>query len=230
MSGGAQTVDLSLNPLGDGEVAIWLRPDVHGARVGADLVLLDVAHDAYHCLPGAACRWLGSGGLRVPLALAENLAALGLADGLARSGGGLAASAPEHDLITEALPAATAGELLDFIVSLVWASTTFSRVNLADLLRATRQRRTAAGGGDSARLLRRALVFRALLPWSPVQGLCLFQAYWLSNFLARGDLVADWVFGVTTWPFAAHCWVQSETTVLNDSVERVGRFRPILVV
>lgn len=38
------------------------------------------------------------------------------------------------------------------------------------------------------------------------------------------------VLGVTTSPFAAHCWVQRDDCVLNDTVERVRPFTPILVV
>ena len=38
------------------------------------------------------------------------------------------------------------------------------------------------------------------------------------------------VIGVTSEPFQAHCWAQSETLVLGDSVENVKRFTPLLVV
>jgi hypothetical protein len=76
----------------------------------------------------------------------------------------------------------------------------------------------------------RAAVFNALLPWSPIQGACLLQSAWLIEFLGQANLSADWVFGVRTWPFSAHCWVQAGDVVLNDTVERVAPYRVILKV
>jgi hypothetical protein len=52
----------------------------------------------------------------------------------------------------------------------------------------------------------------------------------LLEFLAARGLAADWVFGVRTWPFSAHCWVQAGGIVLNDTVERVAPYRQILRV
>ena len=41
---------------------------------------------------------------------------------------------------------------------------------------------------------------------------------------------AVWVFGVRTWPFSAHCWLQIGDAVLDDDPERVGIYPPILAV
>lgn len=38
------------------------------------------------------------------------------------------------------------------------------------------------------------------------------------------------VIGVRCDPFAAHCWVQREGSILNDSAENVRNFTPLLVV
>jgi len=38
------------------------------------------------------------------------------------------------------------------------------------------------------------------------------------------------VFGVAMYPFRAHCWVQDGDRVLNDSIENVRQFEPILVI
>ena len=59
---------------------------------------------------------------------------------------------------------------------------------------------------------------------------CLFDSLALIEFLARYDIYPDWVFGVQTRPFAAHCWVQHGDIVFNDTVEYVGGFTPIMVV
>jgi hypothetical protein len=59
---------------------------------------------------------------------------------------------------------------------------------------------------------------------------CLFDSLALIEFLARHGIYADWVFGVQTRPFAAHCWVQHGGIVFNDTVEHVTGFTPIMVV
>lgn len=59
---------------------------------------------------------------------------------------------------------------------------------------------------------------------------CLFDSLALVNFLAYQRIFPRWVIGVTTGPFGAHSWVQSDQIVLNDLHEHVRRFTPILVV
>lgn len=79
----------------------------------------------------------------------------------------------------------------------------------------------------TARLCTRFLRYRSLVPIPPV---CLLDCLALLGFLeARGGR-ADLVFGVVASPFAAHCWLQLGDQVLNDRLERVAAFTPILVV
>jgi hypothetical protein len=59
---------------------------------------------------------------------------------------------------------------------------------------------------------------------------CLYDSLALLLFLRRFDICPDWVFGVRTGPFAAHCWLQSGNVVLNDSVENVRSYTPIMAV
>jgi hypothetical protein len=59
---------------------------------------------------------------------------------------------------------------------------------------------------------------------------CLFEALALGQFLAEFSLHPHWVFGVQARPFAAHCWLQHEDIVLNDTVDHVSRYAPIMVV
>jgi hypothetical protein len=59
---------------------------------------------------------------------------------------------------------------------------------------------------------------------------CLFDALALSEFLARHDVYPRWVFGVQARPFAAHCWLQLGGVVLNDTMDHVRRYTPIMVV
>jgi hypothetical protein len=59
---------------------------------------------------------------------------------------------------------------------------------------------------------------------------CLYDSLALLEFLARYGIYPDWVFGVQTRPFAAHCWVQHGEIVFNDTVEHVTGYTPIMVI
>ena len=50
------------------------------------------------------------------------------------------------------------------------------------------------------------------------------------DFLHRRGSDARAVFGVMARPFRAHCWLQSETEILNDDADHVRAFTPILVI
>lgn len=71
--------------------------------------------------------------------------------------------------------------------------------------------------------------FLALRPLYPREYLCLFDSLALIHFLAQFGHFPHWVFGVKLEPFAAHCWVQHEALALNDVVEAVRQYTPILV-
>ena len=59
---------------------------------------------------------------------------------------------------------------------------------------------------------------------------CLFDALALSEYLAAYRIYPRWVFGVQARPFAAHCWLQLNGIVLNDTVDHVKRYAPIMSV
>ena len=72
--------------------------------------------------------------------------------------------------------------------------------------------------------------FAEMLPWLPVRSQCLHRTAALRLYLARQGLSADWVFGVRTWSFRAHCWMQSGDVCLNDDVERLRAYVPIMTI
>lgn len=59
---------------------------------------------------------------------------------------------------------------------------------------------------------------------------CLLDSLVLARFLQTYHINATFCIGVALMPFAAHAWVQVETCVLDDSVDHVRNFLPILVV
>jgi hypothetical protein len=50
----------------------------------------------------------------------------------------------------------------------------------------------------------------------------------LASFLAKYRVFPHVVFGVMLGPFGGHCWAQYDALVLNDRLERVIKFTPIL--
>lgn len=57
---------------------------------------------------------------------------------------------------------------------------------------------------------------------------CKYRSLALIEFLGAYGFSADWVFGVRLAPFRAHCWVEIGSVILNDYVDNVREFKPIL--
>lgn len=96
-------------------------------------------------------------------------------------------------------------------------------------VRAARHSGTA-GNFDARRAHDLVACFAFLRPFFfSAKDACLFDALALSEFLAAHAVFPRWVFGVQARPFAAHCWLQHETVVLNDTIEHVRRYTPILM-
>lgn len=210
---------------------LFLPDHVHVARLGPDLVLIDVAADAYFCLAdGAALMTLGDHG-EVDVAVDETstdlLAAglLSLAPGRPRAGlpprptasvrGARPARAPSLARIAMAMRATFS------------ARRRVSRGGFGELLETARGD-VSAPSSATPDLIEAVAQFERLRPWLPVEGECLLRSYHLRAFLRACGLDASWVFGVRTWPFAAHCWLQVGETVLDEDLERLVAYTPIM--
>lgn len=205
---------------------------VHACAVGEDLVFLDVPGDRYHCLPAGHGVSLAPGiaALDVPdAALADELTTAGLvAPGLPPRAARPIVP-PRRDLPEvpcAALRAADAWAIAEASFDLLRA---YAGRPLADLLataaEAPRPRRAPRGSLEAC-----ALGFRRWAPFAPTSAKCLLRAFMLLRVLRRAGHDAAWVFGVTTRPFSAHCWVQAGDQVLDDHWERLLRYQPILAV
>lgn len=71
---------------------------------------------------------------------------------------------------------------------------------------------------------------RATSRWLPVKDQCLPWSVAGALFLHRHRIPADLVIGVRMRPFAAHAWLQWQGAVLNDDLDEVLPYTPILVV
>lgn len=59
---------------------------------------------------------------------------------------------------------------------------------------------------------------------------CLLDSLVLIDFLCRFNVAAILVLGVQSKPFGAHAWVQWQDKILNDTLEKVSRYTPILTL
>lgn len=194
-----------------------------------DLVLLDTRSDSYLCLPDVGAVRLEAGVLTCPPEVAEALEREGLVSD---------DTGQRHDPVRplpalpfracrtrQPQPIATR-EALSFVG--LWCVLARQRPEVGDLARRLKDR--PRGGTDEALLVRRGDAFRRLLPAMPWTGACLFQSWLLLAFLQRAGLDADWVFGVRTWPFAAHCWLQVGDLCLTDAPEALTAYHPMLAI
>jgi len=75
--------------------------------------------------------------------------------------------------------------------------------------------------------VRHFIAVRRLLP---IRANCLLDSLALLRWLGPAGRTAMLVFGAKLDPFAAHCWVQVDDVLLNDTLETVARFRAVRVI
>ncbi|NBW10621.1 MAG: lasso peptide biosynthesis B2 protein [Caulobacteraceae bacterium] len=211
--------------------SLWPAEGVFFARVDEDIVVLDVRTDAYACLVDASS-WLDLGEdaalLTTDASAAAELVAAGLAVG-SRPGTPRRPPTPARRCWNEA----GAASLLDrarAAIALTLSTPGFKRRAFPDLIAHARTRGAPADAPDAAAVETALAAWRAVLPWIPGEGECLQRAWLLRVWLGANGIRADWIFGVRTWPFGAHCWLQIGDAVVGDTLERVGNYTPLMVV
>ncbi|MDP1875193.1 lasso peptide biosynthesis B2 protein [Phenylobacterium sp.] len=211
-----------------------LSDDVYAAIRGEDLLLLSLASDQYFCVPAA-----GAGLRLIAGSSAVEIGDHDLADVLVGCGFVATSGPPEPRAVMPGPVRQEAGRgprpmgplvtvQLAAAAALV-AAKGFHGQSFAQLVSAANAR-SGQGRTDLVRAADLGCRFATALPWVPSQGDCLYRSYVLQALLAREGLAATWVFGVQTWPFEAHCWVQIEDMVLDDTCDHVSAFTPILAL
>ena len=207
---------------------LWCAPGVHLARVEEDIIVLDLKADAYNCLIGGArsVRLIEGGGLEVSdPEVSEALAAAGIATPTPHR-------APRPRLLAPAreLPRTAPDSwpmTLQAVTALAVATIGFRGKSLEALI-AVDTPGPASTPLDETELDRLVCAVRSARPFVPFDGECLQRSWELRRLLAARGIASDWIFGVRTWPFAAHCWIQIGDLVIGDRLERVRFFTPIL--
>jgi hypothetical protein len=208
---------------------------VYFAAIEDDLVVFDSRHDSYACIPeGVAELGFDAESLTFSPPAAAAMAAI-LDAGLAS----LRPDAPPQAELP-ALPSVTYGFQTPVAVPLrdAWRLAGCALDLLVHYRRRPLSHIVGFIGGRRSRLRARAPAadvaalaarFRTASVWLPNSQKCLVRSFLLLCFLHRSGCDAQWVFGVRTWPFGAHCWLQSGDAVLDDAVEALRLYRPIRV-
>lgn len=213
-----------------------LKPHVHLADVDGDLVLMDAKRNQYFCIARDAAatvrgELVGGNRFRGSAPLLDELEVAGLY-------GALDSVSPfqavphlaESDLFGAAPEPLRLGEAfaLTRAAGRAWRRLRVGRPS-AWLEVARRRNRRANGLEANAErihtLARHAYLARALFPGA---ARCLPNSMLLLELLALNGLGARWVFGVRTFPFEAHCWVEHDGVILNDTIDHVRWYTPIV--
>lgn len=122
--------------------------------------------------------------------------------------------------------------------AVIWACRTadhnLQNFSFESVVRCVMARRQAALAARRAFDVKKAAslvaTFNSLQLFYPRRQLCLPSSLALIEYLARYQLFPAWRFGVKPDPMQAHCWIQEEGLVINDTVEHVSEFIPIMQI
>ena len=209
---------------------LWPAEGVFLACVDEDVIVLNLAADRYDGLldAGGRIRLDDNGALQI---VDADIAAELIAGGIATAAQPLSRNprpvAARRELQSDPAPAGR--DVLRAAISLITATLRFRGRSLLSLV--TFQHRLRGPEAISeARLGELVGAARVARPWIPFEGECLQRSFLLRAHLAAQGVATDWIFGVATWPFAAHCWLQIGDLVVGDRLSRVSRFTPIMRV
>lgn len=242
------------------EAPYLLARHVHLCICGPHAVLMDLRRDKYvavspaHLLAHWVRGWPGAqvpsrreapGDERADAARARSLISQMLEQGMLVGEGGqgrpaapLVIAPPERTLLEfdfdERLAAGPA-EAARLALASMRARTALALRPMEAIVRAAQARkarvpteRHAADPGRERALVKTFVHLRPL--FYTVRRACLLDSLTLVNFLAGHGVYPEWVFGVRTAPFDAHCWVQRGEVLFNDLPDRIRQYSPILKV
>ena len=224
---------------------------------GEHLVLLDLKEDRYWALEASQTAGLGTLVSGWPVRMPEGATQEGppseettaalevlqsrglLTEGIppGKDATPVVPTAPATELIseTETSPGPRLGRWITFFTASGFAKFALRAWPFERVIQRVKQRKQLLGArsqpldvGRARKLVEAFMRYRVFLFSSKDE--CLYDSFALLEFLARYGIYPDWVFGVQTRPFAAHCWVQQDGVVFNDTVEHVSGYTPIMVV
>lgn len=214
-----------------------LRPGLSFGCVDGELIFLDIDRDRYFALRGEAAslfRSLIATSGQPSNGAFQSLIAAGLLEPaetphpLRAAPTGIPDKSLFDDMSISPLPGFIA--IAEIMARLVPIKRALARRQVAGRLRRIEALKEKVRQRPSRDPLHLAKRFNAARPVIPLALNCLSDSLALAEFLLRRGASADLVFGVKLTPFAAHAWVQTSDTILNDHVDHVREFTPVLVV
>lgn len=212
-------------------MSIGLPQGIYAANVRGDLVFLNARRNEYSCVPRSQADALFGPSEGLDLDILEELEADGL---LTRDRTKIVRGleGPPPTAVSDCHGAgAELPDRLPILAFVMAAARTGARM-IGQKPRqwlGGRKHRTRTGRIAGNQALALAHAFSRLRPWVPGSGRCVPSSILLLELLKQHGIEADWVFGVRTYPFEAHCWIEKDGMVLNDSLEHVRWFTPIAV-
>ncbi len=214
-------------------MTLILAPDVHLAAAEDDLVFLDVRSDSYLCLAAqdaaAVLHDLSDDATPSSPTTAE-LVSAGLLERSETAGRWMPFSRVPPHLEHDFLGAPPADVLTFENIAALGGSAARTAWFRARSIRHWVAHRTRSGGpeiGPDGSIEEATHRFDLLRPFIPRTGRCLPGSMLLADFLYRKGHATEVVFGVRVHPFEAHCWVECDGRVLNDTIEHVRWYTPI---
>lgn len=231
----------------------WLNPWVHGCVVDGYLVLLDVRYDRYYMLDKAEWARLSPFLATTPAVknvvigadakvensaeasdeLVERLIAADLLAGNGKTGNSLCP--PNHCLPPTLFEQLETGDEPAILWHHVLAAFVAS-VLAYFWLKFWPFRKIASaiadwnGTVEIDKVIILARVYDRLRPVMLRSRVCLYDSVAFLCFCRFYGYRPKIVFGVTVAPFAAHCWVQIDSVILNDYPANVADYHPIMTI
>jgi len=214
---------------------LHLKPHVSFAMVDGRAVFLDLRSDRYLALDGVAAKAFDDLRLSADDRTSSMLAEPLLASGLFAIGDQPAsvrptsASVPRRSNRDEPGRPLT-GDVLAVLALVVRARCALRVMPIARVLAGHMGRGTGVPAQPPSAVVALASRFRRARALVPIKPTCLQDSLALHAWLAAHGAFATLVLGVRLDPFAAHSWVQHGDTVLNDALDRVATYTPILAI
>lgn len=126
-------------------------------------------------------------------------------------------------------------EVTTLVLAAWWMLKARSLANVIDCLVSHRRKHTGMPSPPAAKLpipliCSAANSFRRARLYVPIPTSCILDSIAMTRFLSRRHVKTSLVFGVTSNPFSAHCWVQFGDIVLNDTAGNASSYTAIRIV
>lgn len=213
---------------------LQLRSGVHHAVADGRNIFLDIDRDRYFCLPTSlesAFHAFLHTDCRDPHRLSKLIELGVLVEDADRIDPPLTVRLPLHSLPeTDTAPAVPFVAIAVAAIRIKAAKWRQHRRSLRVRLDEVHTIAVADTEGASVdELSQYAHIFQTARLLTSTRDFCLPCSMMLTKFLRRRGFAAQLAIGVSGRPFAAHSWVQINDMVINDTVDNISRFTPIVI-